>query len=77
MRKTRGFRDWVKSRESRQGQLPEHSKQKFEKKISKCFLQLEVLLTRESWGKPRKSLSPLMIGPSTREQVARLSRKKY
>ena len=29
MRKTRDFRDWVKSRASRQGQLPELSRQKF------------------------------------------------
>ena len=29
MRKTRDFRDWVKLRASRQGQSPEHSRQKF------------------------------------------------
>ena len=31
MRKTRDFRDWVMSWASRQGQSPEHLKQKFEK----------------------------------------------
>ena len=29
MHKTRDFRNWVKSQASRQGQLPEHSRQKF------------------------------------------------
>ena len=29
MRRTHDFRNWVKSRESRQGQSPEHSRQKF------------------------------------------------
>ena len=47
------------------------------KNFSKCFSWLEVLPVRELQGKPRKSLSPLTTGPSTREQVARLSREKY
>ena len=52
-------------------------KTKILKNLSKCFLQLEVLPARESQGKLRKSLSPLVTEPSTREQVTRLSRKKH
>ena len=52
-------------------------KTKILKNLSKCFSRLEVLPARESRGKPRKSLSPLATGPSTREQVARLSREKH
>ena len=52
-------------------------KTKILKNLSKCFSRLKVLPARESRGKPRKSLSPLATGPSTREQVARLSREKH
>ena len=46
-------------------------KTKILKNFSKCFSELEVLPVRESRDKPRKSLSLLATGPSTREQVAR------
>ena len=52
-------------------------KTKILRNLSKCFLRLEVLPARESRGKPRKFLSPLTTGPSTRKQVARLSREKH
>ena len=42
-------------------------KTKILKNLSKCFSWLEVLPARESRGKPWKSLSPLVTGPSTRE----------
>ena len=48
-------------------------KTKILKTLSKCFLRLKVLPVKESRGKPQKSLSPLATGPSTREQVTRLS----
>ena len=41
---------------SRQGHPPKHFKPKNLKKFAKCFSQLEVSLTRESWAEPRKSL---------------------
>ena len=52
-------------------------KTKILKNLSKCFSRLEVLPTRESQGKPRKSLSPLATGPSTNEQVAKQSCQKH
>ena len=52
-------------------------KTKILKNLSKYFSRLEVLPAKELRGKPRKSLSPLAIGPSTREQVAKLSREKH
>ena len=47
------------------------------KNLSKFFSQLEVLLARELWGEPWKSLSSLATEPSTHEQVTRLSHEKH
>ena len=47
MRKTRDFRDWVKSRASRQGKLLEHSRQKFWKIYPSVFRDWKFYL-RES-----------------------------
>ena len=52
-------------------------KTKILKNLLECFLRLEVLPARESRGKLWKSLSPLATGPSTREQVARMSHEKH
>ena len=52
-------------------------KTKILKNLSKCFSRLEVLPARDLQGKLRKFLSPLVTGPSTREQVAKLSREKH
>ena len=76
MRKTRDFRDWVKSRESRQGQSPEHSRQKFWKIYLSAFRDWK-FYPRESHEVSRESLSSLATEPSTSEQVAKLSREKH
>ena len=55
MRKTRDFRNWVKSRESRQGQSPEHSRQKFWKIYLSVFRDWKFYL-RESREVSRENL---------------------
>ena len=49
--------------------------QNFEK-FSKCFSRLEGLPASESRAEPRKSLSELATGPSTREQVAKNDQRR-
>ena len=56
------------SRQNTQGQ-------KFEN-FSKCFSRLEGLPASESRAEPRKSLSELATGPSTREQVAKNDQRR-
>ena len=55
----------------------QHTWKKTFEKISKCFSRLKVPLTRESRTEPRKFCVPLATRPSTREQVANLSREKH
>ena len=77
LRKTRDFRNWIKSRDSRQGQLPEHLKEKLLKNFLSVFLDWK-FHSLESRELSRENLCvPLAIGPSTREQVANLSREKH
>ena len=58
MRKTRYFRDWVKSRASCQGQLPEDSRQKFWKFYLSVFRDWK-FYPRESREVSRKNLRAL------------------
>ena len=75
-RKTCIFRDWSKSQASHQGKPPNTLETNFEK-FSKCFSRLDVLPARKSRRKLRKSLSNVVTGTSTYEQVARLSYEKH
>ena len=77
MHKTRDFRDWIKSRLSRQVQLPEHLKGKLLKNFLSVFRNWK-FPSREGRELSRENLYvPLAIGPSIRKQVANLSREKY
>ena len=74
---TRVFRDCIKSRASCQGQLLKHLKENFWKKFLSVFQDWKFHL-RESRELSRENLYlPLTTGPSTREQVANLSREKH
>ena len=71
--KTRVFRDWNESPQSRQFKPPKHSKTQVWKKISKCFSRLEGLPANESQAEPRKSLS----NPHDWTFHSRTSRQKW
>ena len=62
MRKTRDFRDWVKSRASRQGQSPEHSRQKFWKIYLSVFRNWK-FYSRDLWVLSRLGLPPTNKSP--------------
>ena len=75
--KTRVFRNWIKSRASRQDHPPEHLKENFWKNFLSVFHDWK-FHSRESHELSRENLCvPLAIEPSTGEQVANLSREKH
>ena len=76
LRKTRDFRDWIKSRSSCRANRQNTWKKTFEK-ISKCFSWLEVPLARESRTEPQKSLCTPHDWTFHLWQVANLSREKH
>ena len=71
--KTRVFRDWSESPQSRQFKPPKHSKTQVWKKISKCFSWLEGLPASESRTELWKSLS----NPRDWTFHSRTSRQKW
>ena len=77
LHKTRDFRDWIKSRISRQVQPPEHLKGKLLKNFLSVFRDWK-FHSQESGELSRENLCiPLAIGPSIRKQVANLSHEKH
>ena len=75
--KTRDFHDWVKSRASRQDKSPKHLKQKFWKNFLSVFHNWKFHPWESRKVSRKNSCVPLATRPSTREQVARLSREKH
>ena len=77
LRKTHHFRDWVKSRASRQGQSPKHSRHKFWKIFLSFFRDWKVYPWESRDVSHENLYVPLATRPSTREKVAILSPKKH
>ena len=75
--KTRDFRGWGKSPDSRQDYPPKHFKSKIWKNLLSVFRDWK----SHSWGSRELSYEnlcvPLATGPSTREQVAKTDPRAY